>query len=252
MRRHAWLGFVAALALVACDDDEPDKDGGPDAIDAGRDGGEDAGGVDAGGDLDAGGDAATDGGDGATCAPTTVTIEESCPTFTACGGAIAEGGYCYEGLCIEEDELLAPMAPFCAGIVIESATGTVTGRVTFLPGNQVERVSVTELEVTGSIPSTCVVTSCDEVGTLTEAQIPGSSANCVMTDECRCEVTIVTTVEVTDSYTVDTAGGTFTVGTDDAERTYEYCVDTEDGSLDFRDSSGGLTEPGIQRIAPDA
>lgn len=262
---RAWLAVVLALALGACDDDDT-RDGG-DAVDAGSADAGDAGSPDSGlrdsgardaGTLDGGadgGDGSSDGGapDGGAgeCPAAAVVIEERCPPFGACGGELALGEYCYDGLCIEEEDVLAPMPSFCATLRILEATGSVTGRVSIREGDELERASLTSLDVTALFPANCVVNGCDEVETLIEREVEGSTATCTMTDECRCAVSIRTAVGLTESYTADPAAGILRVGAGVDERAYDYCVD-DDGSVRFRDRPGGVTEPGIQSIARDA
>jgi hypothetical protein len=246
MRSRAWL--VAAFLLVGCDDEDAGMDSGmPEARgDAGH---EDAGAVER--DEDAGLDGGApredggvvDGGRG-ECAPAEVLIGASCPALTPCGGELAEGDYCHAGLCVARDELLAPLLTrYCAGIVVEEATGSATGRVS-LAGGAMEWHSVAILEVRALFPAVCVVNGCDEIATLVEREIVGSSATCAsVADQCRCELTIEASVDSVDGYVVDPGAGVITVGT---ERRYDYCIEA-DGSIRMR---GGPADHGTWTLAP--
>ena len=269
MRRRGWLALMVALALGACDDDGAGMDGGSDAAaligaDAGvrdaaaRDGGsEDGGSADGGPASEDGG--FTDGGHGSRdggpaddagageCPAAAVLIGETCPSFAACGGALVEGDYCFEGLCIEESELLAPMAPYCATIAVEAASGTVTGRVSLLPEDRIALASQTVLQVRARIPSSCVVVSCDEVGTLIAREVPGSTVTCAMTAACRCDIVIRAAIDVTDGYTT-AAPGVLTIGAGPTSREYDYCVEA-DGSVRLRHRAGEPAELGTHSIA---
>ena len=266
MRRR---GLLALMVAVGACDDGAELDGGAEETDArspvGRDAG-DAGPQDGGPESDDGGfadggPASRDGGfangghgsrDGAPadgeCAAAAVAIGETCPSFAACGGALVEGDYCFEGLCIEEGELLAPMAPYCATIVVEAATGSVTGRVSLAEGDRIARTSETVLEVRARIPSNCVVVSCDEVGALIAREVPDSTVTCAMSDACRCDISIRTAIEVTDPY-ASTAAGALTIGTGPSQREYDYCVEA-DGSVRLRHRAGEPAELGTHSIAP--
>lgn len=269
MRGRGLLALMVAVAVGACDEDGAGTDGGTEEADARRPLGPDAGGASSrdggpdsadGGFADGGpasGDGSfADGGrgsrDGAPaggeCPTAAVVIGEACPSFSACGGALVEGDYCFERLCIEEAELLAPMAPYCATIVLESATGSVTGRASLAEGDRIARTSETVLEVRARIPSNCVVVSCDEVGALIAREVPDSTVTCAMTDACRCDISIRTAIEVTDDY-ASTAAGVLTIGTGPSQREYDYCVEA-DGSVRLRHRAGEPAELGTHSIAP--
>ena len=269
MRRRGWLALMVAVALSACDDDGAGMDGGSDAAaligaDAGvrdaaaRDGGSaDGGSADGGpasedGGFTDGGHGSRDGGPaddaGASeCPAAAVLIGETCPSFAACGGAFVEGDYCFEGLCIEESELLAPMAPYCATIVLEAANGTASGRVSLSSGDRITRTSEIMLEVRARIPSNCVVVSCDEVGALIAREVPDSTVRCAMTDACRCDIVIRAAIDVTDGYTT-AAPGVLTIGAGPTSREYDYCVEAG-GSMRLRHRAGDPAELGTHSIA---
>lgn len=272
MRRQTWLAIAAALALAACDGETTEADAGSDAgttptTDAGgRDAGRDAGPDDEDGGTDAGtvvADGGADGGstdpDGGTimvgdCTGAPVSVIADCPDFTACGGEIAEDDYCYTGVCIEEDTIIGPARTQsgCATARLEDAGGTIAGQVSFLPGGQVSRETVTHVEATIVFPSACtlIVFGCTAIGAQIEDGIPGSSASCtVVSGECRCDIAIDSSVDTTEGYVA--SAGTLTVGAGSTERTYDYCVDETDGSLRFVETTeDGTLEPGIQSIAP--
>lgn len=255
MRRTLRLGAVV-VALLACDHDATrdggrrEEDAGGRLRDAGVDGGSDAG-ADAGRDAGAidGGSPDTGPPDGgppdagrAECRAADVQVADACPAFTACGGALAEGERCYEDLCIERAELLAPMLPYCAAIVIEAATGTITGRTSLRDG-EVGRTSTTELHVRIGFPSRCVVNGCDEVETLTRSQLTRFAVSCAMTDACRCDLAFAEIVERTTSYTADPSAGALTIGEGDEAEEHEYCV-TDDFAVHLRTP----VELGVHRV----
>lgn len=86
--------------------------GGMDAGDAGGGADDGGGGSDDGGGADDGGMTGDDGGMAGGCVPGPVTIQETCPDFTACGGLL-EGEWCYTGVCVEEAELLEIIPDIC-------------------------------------------------------------------------------------------------------------------------------------------
>jgi hypothetical protein len=230
-------------------------------MDAGRDAGgaDEDGGTDAGSVADAGSDAGADPDSGplmvGDCAAAPITLAADCPDFTACGGEIAEGDYCYTGVCIEEASILDPArdGASCPTARLENASGMIAGQVSFLAGDQVRRETVSHAEVTLVFPSTCVlaVLGCSVAGGQIEDSIPGSSATCsVVGGDCRCDITIDSAVDTTDSYTADETAGVLTVGTGGGQREYGYCADDTDGTIDFVETTEDALEPGIQSIAP--
>lgn len=272
MSRALWA-LVVVIALGGCDDDEGEMDAGRDAggveEDGGaRDGGAGDGGLRDGGLRDAGptdagsADATVrDGGEDSPdassidasvgdCAPGQVVVEESCPPFSACGGELSAGDYCYEGLCIEEEEFLAALLPFCATIEVVAVSGSVTGRVSLLGADELERVSRSLVEVTTLFPENCVVNGCGEVQLLIEREMEGVTASCTMTDECRCVIALENRVESRESFMANAAAGTLRVGSGATQRMYDYCVE-DDGAVRFRERAGEEAEPGIQSIAPE-
>ena len=246
MRSEGWLAIVA-VALLACEDEGSARDAGRRPLDAAasRDSAarspEDAGAHDAGA-FDAPAD--EDAGAPEECGAVDVRIVESCPPFDACGGALLEGERCYDGLCVEHDELLAPMLRYCALIAVESASGTIRGRAS-LSGGELAHASTTAIELTIRFPSECVVNGCDEVETLTRAQLPRFSVACAASDACRCALTLRETVDRTAPYSADPSRGVLTVGADDEAREHPYCAGA-DGALHVRGPAG----LGAQRLAP--
>lgn len=273
MRRQAWLAMAAALALAACDGETTEADAGSDAgttpgtdaggMDAGRDAGpgEEDGGTDAGGMDDGGSDGGTVTADGGPlivgdCEGAPITVAEECPEFTACGGTISDSVYCYTGVCIDEDTILGPLSAVCAGSTLEDPSGMIAGQVTFLSATQVQRETVSHAEVTLVIPATCAALAfigCDGFEGQIEDNVPGSTASCSMATDapCRCVVTIDSSLDMTESFTANETTGVLTVGTGSSMRTYGYCVDDTDGSLQFEETTpGGGAEPGVQSLAP--
>ena len=273
MRRQTWLAIAAALALTACDGETTEADAGSDAAtpttDAGgMDAGRDAGPDDEDGGTDAGTVVADGGADGSTadpdggplvvgdCTGAPITVAEDCPAFTACGGTLSDSVYCYTGVCIDEDTILGPLSTVCAGSTLEDPSGMIAGQVSFLPGNQVQRETVSHAEVTLVIPATCPALTflgCDGLEGQIEDRVPDSTASCSMATgaPCRCVVTIDSAVDMTESFTANETTGVLTVGTGSSMRTYRYCADETDGSLRFEETTpGGGAEPGIQSLAP--
>ena len=211
MRRQAWLGMAAALALAACDGETTEADAGTDAgttpatdagaMDAGRDAGaEDDAGTDAGTTDDGGSDGGTVTADGGPlmvgdCEGAPITVAEECPAFTACGGTISDSVYCYTGVCIDEDTILGPLSAVCAGSTLEDPSGMIAGQVTFLSTTQLQRETVSHAEVTVVIPATCAVLGiigCEGLEGQIESRVPDSTASCSMATgaPCRCVITI--------------------------------------------------------------
>jgi len=219
-------------------------------------GGEDAGGGEDGGGT---GDGGTMTGD---CAPADVELMETCPAFTACGGAVA-GAWCYTGICIEEEEIIDPSESIgtCTGadLVLSDFSGTVTGRVEFVEspaGDTVTRSATTHTEASIGIPSSCVgglgATVC--AGTVTMALEmalgDGGSASCAATTDggCDCDVSLDTSIDSADGYSI--MGNRIRVGMGSSARMFDYCVEG-DGSFRFRETTADAQEPGVQTISPE-
>lgn len=278
MRRLACFGIVMALCVGGCDGETEDPDAGTPGTDSGTTPDEDAGtepdedagtepeedagtepGDDAGAEEDAGstdgGTTDPDGGTTTTCAPGTVTIEETCPAFTACGSddpGDVVGEWCYTNVCVEEDELIPEGASaFCSSIEFVSSSGEVTGSVAFTEST-VARDAMLEIEATVMLTCTGGPAACTSIQTMLHnfASARGGSAVCETSGGgCLCMIELADALSSADTYTVDETDGEITVGTGADERTYDYCV--EDGDLRFRDTSADEREPGIQTLTPD-
>lgn len=215
--------------------------------------------------TDAGVDAGTDDGDAGwdasapedgdvipkPCMAGEITVVETCtPPFQPCGGSIAEGGYCYTGVCIDRSELLEIFGPCAPQVTIEEATGTITGRVSFLRDARVHREAVTHVEAVMRTPNECALPTCALFGTIIGSALPGASATCTNSgsEDCLCEVTLDADVDSIEPYVADETHGILTIGEGAERRTYEYCAETE--SLRLLETTGPGDEPGIQTLAP--
>lgn len=223
--------------------------GGMDAGDAGGGADDGGGGSDDGGGADDGGMTGDDGGMAGGCVPGPVTIQETCPDFTACGGLL-EGEWCYTGVCVEEAELLEIIPDICTATLGSDVMGTIVGRAEFSSGMVTREVRT---RITGTVNIVCGLVNCSLVESVANTQLaPFGTASCAdaATTGCDCSVTIETMVDETSPYTT-TPTGELTVVTGPGQRTYEYCVVESDGTLRARETTpGGGAEPGIQSLAP--
>ncbi len=247
MKKHGLI-LVMATLMWGCGGEDPGMDSGVDTgtpVDTGGmvDTGTpiDGGGVDAGGGTDAGGasDAPVmlpDAGEPIGMA--TITLEETCPAFAACGGDI-EGTWHYESICIEEAEILGPIEERCAGSEILASSGTAYGTLTVGP-TTIRREIGTSVTAVVALGTGCTVL-CGAVASIVESMAPGTEAECAIDagdGRCHCSVIFVNELDETNGYTIE--GGDTVVTTDKTPRTFEYCVESG-GELRVREIDG---EPG--------
>jgi hypothetical protein len=184
-------------------------------------------GNDAGNDKDV----ATTGGPSAA----TVSLQDTCPDFTPCGGSV-EGTWDYTGGCAELD--LSQLKQACSGIAVSDTSATVTARVVFAAG-QVNRTYTATGKAKLNVPAVCAQPAGGCTVLPSEIQSGGNTATC--TDDgsggCNCNITSTTNDEKVDSYTVQGE----TVVTGDGNQ-YDFCVNG--GSMTYRHSSGSSVEHG--------
>lgn len=255
--------------------DAGDRDGGS-RQDAGRDAGADSGsgaGTDAGSDAgsDAGADAGTDSGSGATdggtdaalgdggtsaCATAPVQIMDTCPAFSACGGAVS-GTWCYTGVCVTTAELLGDATSLCPTITLTTGSGMVTGRVEFA-GSGASGTVTRQVSVRGSgsvfVPQSCLdsfAVDCAGVESLAPSFVPPSvTITCASATGggCNCAFVLASDVNTMDAY--DLVGNVIVTHPPAGDRRFDYCVET-DGSLRFHETTAD-GELGTQSLAPAA
>lgn len=243
MSKHGLWLVMASLAW-GCGGDDPGMDSGVDTggtldTGGGTDTGVDTGGTDSG-SADAGmsdtpvmlPDAGTPIGEA------TITLEESCPAFEACGGAI-EGTWHYQSICIEEAEIIGPIEEFCAGSIILASSGTAYGTLTVTP-TSIQREIGTAVTAVVSLGTSCTAL-CGAVAGIVESMAPGTDAECALDagdGRCHCSIVFVNELDETNGYTIQ--GGDTVVTTDSTPREFEYCVE-DGGELRVREIGG---EPG--------
>jgi hypothetical protein len=232
---------MAALAW-GCGGDDSGVDAGLDTggsvdsggADAGADGGTDGGGIDAG--MSDAPVALPDAG--TPIGEAVITLAESCPAFTACGGEL-EGTWNYESICIEEAEILDPINDVCSGSLILSASGTARGTIT-VTASQITREIGTSVSAVISLGTACTAL-CGGAANIIEDMFEGTSADCAVDvgdARCHCSIIFVNELSETNGYSIQ---GGDTVVTDDATpREFEYCVE-DGGELRVREIGG---EPG--------
>lgn len=259
MNKRALILVVAALAFgFGCDDGGSDTDSGAPPGDSGS--GVDSGmtAMDGGGGSDAGG-----GADGGTpvdanfepsCDMGRIRIEQTCPTFTACGGDIV-GEWCYADVCITKDELLGqvldqpgvPASCTADGIEIRGSSGTISGTIT---ATATELTRLVTSSATGSffLPAGCVIATCRGTeAAITAALGTAGSATCTREDPgCACAITFNSGIDETVGYTL--SGDAVVL---DSGRRFDYCIEG-DGSFRFHEDAATGVEPGTQTALPVA
>ena len=256
------LALLTTLALLGACDSPAEVDAGPTGTDAGPNVGTDAGSA----DMDAGSDAgpievdagpvATDAGPAedaqvnvGNCQQAPITIEATCPTFTACPATL-DGAYCYTGICIEESEIIPEEAAICPGITITNVVGGVTGRVEFnATASTVSRDIVSDVAATITVPGSCTAFfTCPNIEqTIRENLGAGGTADCTMGANCVCEVAFGASIDTEDGF-VAGPNNSVIIGTGNGARTFEHCE--SGGTTSFVDVSTTNVEPGIQTVAP--
>lgn len=240
-RRGLWhrggvallMALTLGLGLTACDGD----DGGTPAGDGGM----------------AQGDAGPMRDLGLNCAPGTVTVQQNCPAFSACGGSLT-GSYCYTNLCLSTADLSITTFGTCdlSALDPSSLTGTVNGGAVFT-ADQVNRVAKVELSGTLSLPATsgCSLGSCSTIQNLLNVAIQsrGATATCTARTTspqlgCDCALSIVQNVDQMEGFTA--SGNTITTA---SGRTYDYCISGSTLGLTETTTTSNLTpEPGNQTL----
>ena len=161
-----------------------------------------------------------------------VSLADSCPSFTPCGGSV-EGTWDYTGGCAEVD--LSQLKQACSGITVTDTSATVTARVVFAAG-EVNRTYTATGKAKLNVPAVCA----QPAGGCTALQSAiGGTATC--SDDgsggCNCNITSTTNDDQIDSYTVQ--GNTVVTG--DGNQ-YDFCV--SGGGMTYRHSNGDSAERG--------
>lgn len=175
--------------------------------------------------------------------PFSVTFAETCPAFTACGGAV-QGLWFYTGVCITHDEVLAPIRDLCALATVLGGSGSGTG-LTLFTATEVTRQVSADYTVTANVPSDCTMgLDCASVEGLMNGY--GFTGTCaVSTSMTGCDCTVNDTLGQSGTGPYTAAGDTITTGS--PSHTYEYCVTggTTMGYRDVTSTSGVTPDPGL-------
>lgn len=257
MKKLGMCVAMVALAIVGCDtggggtDTGVDTGGGTTDTGGGTDAGTDGGGgtTDTGTDDDAGGgedDSGTVMTDtGVTPGTAVVTLAESCPDFTACGGDGLVGDWTYESICVEFSEIEDQFTEMCPGSMVLSGGGTATGSLE-ITDTEITRVINTTIMAEVRVGGLCAL-GCDSIPGIIMDMVPGASAECATMagSGCTCDITFVSELDETNEYTIE--GDTIVTGTGEDERQFEYCVE-DDGTLRVHEIGG---EPGTSTSTMD-
>jgi len=175
-----------------------------------------------------------------------ITIEATCPAFTACGGDLV-GTWQYGDTCVTIAEAEGALDEACATATFVSGGGTVEGYVSF-DGSMVNRTVTTTVDVNFFVPTACTMGfGCLIVGPAIESMTTLDAVTCTdATGGCDCHIVDSDTVTESAAYTV--MSNVFQNST--TTRRWEYCVDG--GTLTVREiaSGGGAppVEPGVQSL----
>jgi hypothetical protein len=176
-----------------------------------------------------------DGGNGQGPAAATVTVADSCPAATPCGGA-PSGTWDYTGGCAELG--FDSLKQSCPSLTITNTSATVTARVIFTSAN-VSRSYTANGKATVHVPAACAQPAGGCTVLQSEIQSGGNTATC--TDDgssgCNCDVTGTSSDTSSDTYTVQ--GDTIVTG-DGNE--YAFCI--QGGTMTYSHTSGTATEHG--------
>jgi len=161
-----------------------------------------------------------------------VSLADSCPSFTPCGGSV-EGTWDYTGGCAEVD--LSQLKQACSGITVSDTSATVTARVVFAAG-EVNRTYTATGKAKLNVPAVCA----QPAGGCTALQAAiGADATC--SDDgsggCNCNITSTASDDKTDTYTVQ--GNTVVTGDGNS---YDFCVNGD--GMTYQHSSGDSAEHG--------
>jgi hypothetical protein len=215
------VGWVLAVAVVACSGDDTSNIPPPDA-----------GAPDTGRDVSIRDQYVPD-----TSLPLAATVQVgNCPAFTACGGQV-DGTWDYTGGCLPDPFLDAQAA--CSSIMVQNQTASIQGRVSFA-GGKVTRNGVFSYTSSATVPKVCADTfgGCSSISAVIKTQAGFDKSYCTGTGDCACTFSITRTDTSTDTYT--TASNQITTGSGDA---YDYCV--AGLKLDYSHVSGPSTEKGV-------
>lgn len=244
--RHLLIALCASsLLAVGC--------GGSDTTDAGPD--SPTGMVDAGTDVGAAVDAPVvdaprDAPDAprTPIGPATITIQETCPAFTACGGDPV-GMWTYQSICIEEAGIESLFAGTCPGTEILSGSGSANGVVTITP-TTITRMIDTDVTAQVQVGSRTCINICATIPGVVMMMVPGATASCTRGMDgmgnatCLCDVVFTSTLDESNTYEIQGGNTIVTDAGTATERTFEYCIEP-DGSLRSREVGTGMLEPGI-------
>lgn len=180
--------------------------------------------------------------------PATITIEETCPAFTACGGDPV-GMWTYESICIEEAGIEELFAGTCPGTEILSGSGSANGEVT-ITSTTITRMIDTDVTARVQVGGTTCIRICSAIPGVVEMMVPGATAVCTAgmdgsgNDTCLCDVVFTSTLDESNTYEIQGGDTIVTDAGTATERTFEYCIEP-DGSLRSREVGTGMLEPGI-------
>jgi hypothetical protein len=189
----------------------------------------------AGGDSNGAGDHNSAGDPGGT--PGTVTLADTCPTFTPCGGTLP-GTWHYTNACFEKSALF-PSSLFtnigCGTPAFGAlSSSTIIGSVAFAT-TQVTRSGTVSLTLNITTTSGGYCTCGNLQSALAYAY---SAAVCTGTATCVCTVTFDGSVNDSTAYTA--AGNVITLN---GSRTFDYCV--SGNTLKYKETTATDPEPGI-------
>ena len=176
----------------------------------------------ASGALGCGGDDDDDGGPSQPPSATgsiTVVTDEGCAA-SDCGGNLA-GRWAFSGGCYDAAWLLlsCPEATY-------TLTSSVTGGISF-EGGQLSRELTATTSGTVLIPPDCLrgTVGCDTP----EAALPAldwiSTAECTAITDTGCECEVTGEYHDSDTVTYSSSGSTYTTGSGQTARTFQYCVE---------------------------
>lgn len=160
-----------------------------------------------------------------------VDIAGTCPSFTACGGAI-DGTYDYTAGCL--GDLFVDAKKQCPTLDASGVKVVVKGSLHFTAGNILTRDAVATMSGVVKFPAACVAGQCAAVQTTLRSNgFPGAS--CTGTSSCDCTVTHTDTTKNATTYTQTGAA----VITGDGE-TYSTCV--KGAELTYAGKSAGAED----------
>lgn len=177
--------------------------------------------------LDAGGVAGSDAGSAGT--PVAISFAATCPAIDPCGGSPL-GNWTYTEACCDDPFGAAKSA--CAGVTVESPSGTVKGGMQFT-GVSVTRDITVQLAGTLKVPASCAVAGCGTIQTALK-QYYDSVTCTAAASGCSCQVSDTNRIADVATYTV--SGGTLTATAGNTS-TYSFCQ--TGSSLAYRETTSG-------------